>query len=454
MPPDEQQRYTTREKLTKQYFKTSQLNEGSSAVIEIGNSSNTEASIANLLAHSINQSNLSEKAIQLINCLDTLKCNQSISHVVHNLSGETPPSEPVAWLTWVFRQMQHVTKPATALMISVKHGLKKPSQLIDLIYLIKEVNQSDINHIIELGHHLIHYQHILFAERDAEDCLSALLLASINPSIIDNLTLLWSLNAAVYYDHSEKNLLLIEKTQQLGLLLKSLAVSSLEDRKPSIKQQMIDYYQDRLPESIKHQPLHAGIARRLALLLEFDIYSSKQINSIDLPLEWLNNTPSNQSSNTSLSLSRCITTVFCCARHQPLQSLNTNFTFLPRLLQALKTFHDACKQPLSAKEMIEWMLWLETCVEKKLQDNSTSLSLCGFAILFETATGVLKAKQPLDENSQYLYALHPKYTLPHGKGYFALIRTGSFSNLMPTKYLRDTCDRSMELIFTKALMTL
>ena len=229
---------------------------------------------------------------------------------------------------------------------------------------------------------------------------------------------------------------------------------SLEDRKPSIKQQMIDYYQDRLPESIKHQPLDAGIARRLALLLESDIYSNEQINSIELPSEWLNNTPSNESSNTSLSLSRCITTVFCCTRHQAIPSQNTTFTFLPRLLQALKTFHDTCKQPLSAKEMIEWMLWLETCVEKKHQNNPTPLSLCGLAMLYETATGVLKAKQTLDENLQYLYALHPKYTLPHGKGYFALIRTGSFSNLMPTKYLRDTCDRSMELIFTKALMTL
>ena len=94
------------------------------------------------------------------------------------------------------------------------------------------------------------------------------------------------------------------------------------------------------------------------------------------------------------------------------------------------------------------------CVEKKHQDNPTPLSLCGLAMLYETATGVLKAKQTLDENLQYLYALHPKYALPHGKGYFALIQTGPFSSFMPTKHLRDTCDRSIEREFSVTLMGL
>ncbi len=271
------------------------------------------------MTRSINQSTLSEYAIQTLNSLDTLKCNNAINSRIRPRIQQTIPTDSVEWLACILRHLDQLAKRETTLNLTAKSLPNDHQQIEALISNIHRLTQKDISQLQSLGNHLVYYRHVLSAERDPEAALIPLLNETIKPSDINNMTLLWTLNAMVFYDESGSNKVLMEKIQQMNLILHRIIRTSLHNRLEILKDQLNTYYRSLIPEPLREKALSDKIISKIVLLVEFGNYTSDELAATTPPKHWHNQTPSETSNLFNSNALQCLARLFCLDRSGRIQ---------------------------------------------------------------------------------------------------------------------------------------
>lgn len=392
-----------------------------------------------LLAEAFNGSKLSKHSIKILNCLDTLKGDTSISRLIESRTHGQAPKDTVQWITWA---LTHIDQ--------LKGSIENDKQMIgvnttkqqtnDLKTYIQQINDDDIKHLRSLGQCLIHYRHILFAERDPQAALAVLLLNLENhdQSVVQDITLFWALNAVAFYEDEVKNLALMHKTLQLGKAIHAIATYDIGDRQEQAKQRINEFYKKLLPYHLSNYNLSHRTIRWIILLQEFGIVTPKELNQIDPDQLSDTETEDQPKDNTTNSLETIINTlsIFCCCP-QHSQGINSGrhddyFTHLPKLLEAMRKFHQREGNDILPSDMLRFMKWLHDCASLQREGNQTPLPLCGLAMKFEAAinnTGIE------DDNTTFCRAFNLDQILQHSASgaIFELNKCGNFANWMPTE---------------------
>lgn len=319
MPYSEQTRFLKRTAITQKVLQQEHEKKSSRFQQKIGKSHAIEDKIIDLMTRSINQSTLSEYAIQTLNSLDTLKCNNAINSRIRPRIQQTIPTDSVEWLACISRHLDQLAKRETTLNLTAKSLPNDHQQIEALISNIHRLTQKGITQLQSLGNHLVHYRHVIFAERDFEAALIPLLNETIKPSDINNMTLLWTLNAMVFYDESASNKVLMKKIQQINLVLHRIVRTSLHNRLEILKDQLNTYYRSLIPEPLREKALSDKIISKIVLLVEFGNYTSDKLAAITPPKHWHNQTPSETSNLFNSNALQCLARLFCLDRSGRIQ---------------------------------------------------------------------------------------------------------------------------------------
>ena len=435
MPYSEQTRFLKRTAITQKVLQQ-ENNEKSSRFLQKTDESHAiEDKIIDMMTRSINQSTISEYAIHTLNSLDTVKCNNAINSRIRPRIQHSIPTDSVEWLACILRHLDQLAKRETTLNLTAKSLPNDHQQIEALISNIHRLTQKDISQLQSLGNHLVHYRHVLFAERDPEATLIPLLNETIKPSDINNMTLLWTLNAMVFYDESASNKILMEKIQQLNLILHRIVRTSLHNRLGILKDQLNTYYRSLIPESQREKVLSDKIVRKIVLLVESGIYSSDELAAITPPKHWYNQTPSETSNLFNSDALQCLARLFCSEQSSKISNKSPYFTFMPRLLKALKTIHEHNNEYVPPYRMISFMEWMDNSVTNSDREKQTPLSLCRLALQCESFIERRHRKKPLDESSLYLLELLSACDISFSSSHFEIVKFGNYYNYTPTQSL-------------------
>ncbi len=435
MPYSEQTRFLKRTAITQKVLQQKHNEKPSEFPKNIDKPGSTEDQINDLLTSSINQSTLSEFAIHTLNSLDTLKCNHAINIRIRPRVLQNIPADSVEWLAFILRNLDQLARRETTLNLIAKSLADEHPQIKALISNIHQLTQRDITQLQSLGHHLVHYRHILFAERDPEVALLPLLNEAIRSSDIDNMTLLWMLNTMVFHENNASNKILMEKIQQLDLILQRIVRTSLHNRLEILKDQLNTYYQSLLPEPLGEKALSPETVRKIVLFVEFDIYTAHELATITPPQHWYSQTPSETNDLFNSGALQCLARLFCSDQSSNTSKKSPYFTFMPRLLKALKTIHEHNNEHLSPCKMIDFMKWMDNSVTNDDREKQKPLSLCRLAMQCESIIEKGHQQKPLDESSLYLLELLSAYDLPINSRHFEIVKVGNYYNYTPTQSL-------------------